>query len=66
MVILDVVIIGGGPHALTLASLLSNPGHELSLSSTCMAPKGPGSNRDPFNTKHSGGKKKRRRPAGVT
>eukprot|EP00066_Takifugu_rubripes_P005674 XP_003969900.1 PREDICTED: uncharacterized protein LOC101066132 [Takifugu rubripes] len=42
MVILDVVIIGGGPHALTLASLLSNPGHELSLSSTCMAPKGPG------------------------
>lgn len=65
MVILDVVIIGGGPHALTLASLLSNPGQELSLSSTCMAPKDPRSNRDPFNTKHSGGKKKRR-AAGVT
>ncbi|XP_029702275.1 uncharacterized protein [Takifugu rubripes] len=66
MVILDVVIIGGGPHALTLASLLSNPGHELSLSSTCMAPKGPGSNRDPSKTKHSGGKKKRRRAAGTS
>uniref|UniRef100_A0A4W6CKL4 Zgc:113276 n=1 Tax=Lates calcarifer TaxID=8187 RepID=A0A4W6CKL4_LATCA len=42
MVILDVLIIGGGPHALTLASLLSspdpdphsNPGHDSSLSPT--------------------------------
>lgn len=44
MVVLDVLIIGGGPHALTLASLLSraqpdanwNPGHDTcsSLQST--------------------------------
>lgn len=43
MVLLDVLIIGGGPHALTLASLLSstkpeanwNPGHDLAQCATC-------------------------------
>lgn len=67
MVILDVVIIGGGPHALTLASLLSNPGHDLSLSGTCAVPKSPQPNLHPSNTKRSSGKKKRRKAdAGVT
>lgn len=43
MVLLDVLIIGGGPHALTLASLLSNsepdpnsdPGNDSPLSASC-------------------------------
>lgn len=47
MVLLDVLIIGGGPHALTLASLLSstepdanwNPGgHDLAPCATCSTP----------------------------
>lgn len=63
MDILDVVIIGGGPHALTLASLLSNPGHNLSLSRTCTAPKSPVPNLEPSNTKHSSGRKKKRKAA---
>lgn len=63
MVMLDVVIIGGGPHALTLASLLSNAGHDLSLSRTCAAPTSPAPNLDPSNTKRSTGRKKRRKAA---
>lgn len=33
LVMLDVLIIGGGPHALTLATLLSNPDQPLCISS---------------------------------
>lgn len=42
MVLLDVLIIGGGPHALTLASLLSkpdpnsDPGNDSPLSASCL------------------------------
>lgn len=67
MVILDVVIIGGGPHALTLASLLSSPGETSSLSRTCTAPKSPVPNLEPSDTKPSSGRKKRRKAtAGAT
>lgn len=63
MVVLDVVIIGGGPHALTLASLLSIPGHDLSLSGISTAPKSPRPKLEPFNTQRSSGKKKKRKAA---
>lgn len=63
MVILDVVIIGGGPHALTLASLLSNPGHDLSLYGTCTAPKSPVPNLEPSTTNRISGRKKRKKAA---
>ncbi|XP_034419110.1 uncharacterized protein zgc:113276 [Cyclopterus lumpus] len=73
MGILDVLIIGGGPHALTLASLLSNPdpdphsdlGHDLALSSSSSSssssdPSGPQTNPETSNNKSCGGRKKRR------
>lgn len=63
MVMLDVVIIGGGPHALTLASLLSSPAHDLSLSRTCAAPTSPAPNLYPSNTKRNSGRKKRMKAA---
>lgn len=67
MVILDVIIIGGGPHALTLASLLSKPGHDLLVPRTCTAPKTPVPNLEPSDTKRkSGSMKKRRAAAGAT
>ncbi|XP_018539193.1 uncharacterized protein zgc:113276 isoform X1 [Lates calcarifer] len=71
MVILDVLIIGGGPHALTLASLLSspdpdphsNPGHDSSLSPTCSDPLSSQPNLGTPNNRCSSGKKKRRAAA---
>ncbi|XP_026176057.1 uncharacterized protein LOC113138116 [Mastacembelus armatus] len=66
MVILDVLIIGGGPHALTLASLLSNPNPDCiancdsSLSPSCLDPPRPQPNPEASNNKHCSGKKKRR------
>ncbi|XP_044048397.1 uncharacterized protein zgc:113276 [Siniperca chuatsi] len=71
MVILDVLIIGGGPQALTLASLLSNldsdpksdPGHDLPLSPTCSDPPRPRPNPETSNNKRCSGKKKRRSTA---
>lgn len=73
MVILDVLIIGGGPHALTLASLLSspdpdphsNPGHDSSLSPTCSDPLSSQPNLGTPNNRCSSGKKKRRAAAGT-
>ncbi|KAF1392662.1 hypothetical protein PFLUV_G00030390 [Perca fluviatilis] len=69
MVILDVLIIGAGPHALTLASLLSNPdpdpnsepGHDLPLS--LPDPPRPQTNPETSNNKRCSGKKKRRATA---
>ncbi|XP_070818471.1 uncharacterized protein [Chaetodon trifascialis] len=72
MVMLDVLIIGGGPHALTLASLLSNPdpnsdpGHDLPISPSCSEPPRPQPNLETSNMKRCSGKKRRRRTAGVT
>ncbi|XP_076610173.1 uncharacterized protein LOC143332469 [Chaetodon auriga] len=71
---LDVLIIGGGPHALTLASLLSNPdpdpnsdpGHDLPISPSCSDPPRPQPNLETSNMKRCSGKKRRRRTAGVT
>ncbi|KAK9542985.1 hypothetical protein VZT92_000802 [Zoarces viviparus] len=71
MEILDVLIIGGGPHAMTLASLLSNldpdpnsdPGHDLHLSPTSSDPPGPQANPETSNNKCCGGRKKRRATA---
>ncbi|XP_049419330.1 uncharacterized protein zgc:113276 [Epinephelus fuscoguttatus] len=69
MVILDVLIIGAGPHALTLASLLSNtdpdansdPGHDSPLSPFSSDPPRPQTNQEtPNNNKCCSGKKKRR------
>ncbi|XP_034734646.1 uncharacterized protein zgc:113276 isoform X1 [Etheostoma cragini] len=75
MVILDVLIIGGGPHALTLASLLSNPDPEPSsepghdFPRFLSDPPRPQTNPDTSNNKRCSGKKKRRVtavPAGLT
>ncbi|XP_038557334.1 uncharacterized protein zgc:113276 isoform X2 [Micropterus salmoides] len=74
MVILDVLIIGGGPHALTLASLLStahpnpnsDPGHDLPLSPFCSGPSGPRPNPETSHNKLCSGRKKRRAKKGVT
>ncbi|XP_068586802.1 uncharacterized protein zgc:113276 [Cebidichthys violaceus] len=71
MVILDVLIIGGGPHALTLASSLSNPdpdpnsdpGHDLPLSPSSLDPPGPQTNPETSNNKRCCGRKKRRATA---
>lgn len=71
MVILDVLIIGGGPHALTLASSLSNPdpdpssdpGHDLPLSASCSAPWRPQPILEPSNNKRCSHNKKKRRKA---
>nr|XP_020461846.1 uncharacterized protein LOC109963562 [Monopterus albus] len=66
MVILDVLIIGGGPHALTLASLLSNPHPDPDpnpaspLSPSCSDPPRPQLNPETSNNKYCTGKKKRR------
>ncbi|XP_044209059.1 uncharacterized protein zgc:113276 [Thunnus albacares] len=66
MVILDVLIIGGGPHALTLASLLSNPnpnsdpGQDSSPSPSCLDPLRLQPNPKTSNNKRYSGKKKRR------
>ncbi|KAM4630492.1 uncharacterized protein ACJ7VT_000191 [Polymixia lowei] len=65
---LDVLIIGGGPHALTLASLLSipdpeiDPAHDSTLSCTHpdLLPQGPQLNQEMSKTKHSRSKNKRR------
>ncbi|XP_070688451.1 uncharacterized protein [Pempheris klunzingeri] len=69
MVILDVLIIGGGPHALTLASLLSNPDpnsdprHNLPPSPSCSDPPRPDPNPEMAINKRCSGKKKRRSTA---
>ncbi|XP_034536190.1 uncharacterized protein zgc:113276 [Notolabrus celidotus] len=71
MEILDVLIIGAGPHALTLASLLSNPnpnsdpGPDLPVPSCCCSnPLKPQTDPEPSNNRR--GKKKRRHTAGLT
>ncbi|XP_026233894.1 uncharacterized protein zgc:113276 [Anabas testudineus] len=67
MVILDVLIIGGGPHALTLASLLCSPdpdpkpGHDSTLSPPCAEPVGLQPNLEASNIKCCGGKKKKKK-----
>ncbi|XP_008290759.1 uncharacterized protein LOC103365175 [Stegastes partitus] len=67
MVMLDVLIIGSGPHALTLASLLSSPdpnsdpGQDSPLSPVC--PVRPQTNPETANNKRCCGKKKRRATA---
>ncbi|KAM9367006.1 uncharacterized protein ABDE67_005750 [Symphorus nematophorus] len=74
---LDVLIIGGGPHALTLASLLSSldpdpnsgPGHDLPLPPSSPDPPRPQTNPQTSNNRRCSGKKKRRATAvstGVT
>lgn len=73
MVILGVLIIGGGPHALTLASLLSNPcshsnsgpGHDVVTSPSTIPPK-PQPNSQTSKKKNSSTKKKKRRAASGT
>lgn len=67
MVILDVLIIGGGPHALTLASLLSNrnPGHDSTLSPPCLDLVGRQPNPETSNKKCCKGKKKMRATNGT-
>uniref|UniRef100_A0A8C4HYW5 Zgc:113276 n=1 Tax=Dicentrarchus labrax TaxID=13489 RepID=A0A8C4HYW5_DICLA len=70
MVILDVLIIGGGPHALTLASLLSNPdpnsdpGHDLPLSPSCLDSHRP--QPETSSNKRCSGKKKKKRATAVS
>ncbi|KAF3832836.1 hypothetical protein F7725_026501 [Dissostichus mawsoni] len=76
MVILDVLIIGGGPHALTLATLLSHPdpdpksdpGHvsPLSLSLSLSDPARAQTNSETSNNKRCRGKKKKRATTGLT
>ncbi|XP_060890926.1 uncharacterized protein zgc:113276 isoform X3 [Labrus mixtus] len=66
MVILDVLIIGAGPHALTLASLLLNPESGPNsdpgpdLPSCCSDPLRPQTNPQTSNNKRCSGKKRRR------
>ncbi|XP_065808896.1 uncharacterized protein zgc:113276 isoform X5 [Labrus bergylta] len=66
MVILDVLIIGAGPHALTLASLLLNPESGPNsdpgpdLPSCCSDPLRPQTNPQMSNNKRCNGKKRRR------
>ncbi|XP_041646046.1 uncharacterized protein zgc:113276 [Cheilinus undulatus] len=72
MVILDVLIIGAGPHALTLATLLSNPNHGLNsdpgpdLWPCCSDSLRPQINPETSNNKRSSTRKKRRHPTGPT
>ncbi|XP_068614896.1 uncharacterized protein [Brachionichthys hirsutus] len=71
MVILDVLIVGGGPHALTLASLLlgppSNPipGHDQLLSRPCSISPKPQPRLKTISKKCYDSKKKRRAPSGA-
>jgi len=73
MVMLDVLIIGGGPHALTLASLLSSPdpdpnsdhGHDQPLSLSCSDPQRSQPDPETSNNKRCSGKRKRRVKAGT-
>ncbi|XP_041797986.1 uncharacterized protein zgc:113276 [Chelmon rostratus] len=68
---LDVLIIGGGPHALTLASLLSNPdpdpnsdpGCDLPPSPACPDPPRPQPDPETSDNKRCSGKKRRRTTA---
>ncbi|XP_040895497.1 uncharacterized protein zgc:113276 isoform X2 [Toxotes jaculatrix] len=74
MEMLDVLILGAGPHALTLASLLcnpdhdpnSNPGHDSSLSTSCSDPPRPQPNLETSKNRCCSGKKKRRATTGIT
>ncbi|KAK5935511.1 hypothetical protein CgunFtcFv8_020867 [Champsocephalus gunnari] len=74
MVILDVLIIGGGPHALTLATLLSHPdpdtksdpGHVSPLSISLSDPARAQTNSETSKNKRCRGKKKKRATAGLT
>ncbi|XP_034019637.1 uncharacterized protein zgc:113276 [Thalassophryne amazonica] len=63
----DVLIIGGGPHALTLASLLSNPDHESGQSPSCpdMLPLKPQQTPETFNKIPCSTKKDRRPITGI-
>ncbi|XP_059209529.1 uncharacterized protein zgc:113276 [Centropristis striata] len=76
---LDVLIIGGGPHALTLASLLSNPdpapdsdsGHVSPLSPCSSDPPRPQTNPETSNNRRCNSSKKKKKrttavPAGLT
>ncbi|XP_030269653.1 uncharacterized protein LOC115579990 isoform X1 [Sparus aurata] len=73
MVLLDVLIIGGGPHALTLATLLSNSdpvpnsdhGHDSAHSPSCSDPLGLQANPQTSDSKRCRGRKKRRATTGV-
>uniref|UniRef100_A0A3P9JN05 Zgc:113276 n=1 Tax=Oryzias latipes TaxID=8090 RepID=A0A3P9JN05_ORYLA len=68
MVVLDVLVIGGGPHALTLASLLSAPEtdtsadceHDPLLTSCTLEPQRCLLKPEPSNNKGSNGKRKKR------
>lgn len=68
MVLLDVLIIGGGPHALTLASLLTTtkpnanwkPGHDLAQCALCSAPQ---PTREQSDNKFTSQKKKKKKAA---
>uniref|UniRef100_A0A3P9LE15 Zgc:113276 n=1 Tax=Oryzias latipes TaxID=8090 RepID=A0A3P9LE15_ORYLA len=72
MVVLDVLVIGGGPHALTLASLLSAPEtdtsadceHDPLLTSCTLEPQRCLLKPEPSNNKGSNGKRKKRQPTG--
>lgn len=72
MVLLDVLIIGGGPHALTLASLLSSTepdancdsGHDLAPCATFSAPQSILEQTGNKCTSHKKKKKKQRPVAG--
>ncbi|KAK5915567.1 hypothetical protein CesoFtcFv8_001147 [Champsocephalus esox] len=74
MVILDVLIIGGGPHALTLATLLSHPDpdtksdprHVSPLSISLSDPARAQTNSETSKNKRCRGKKKKRATAGLT
>ncbi|XP_069030031.1 uncharacterized protein [Embiotoca jacksoni] len=59
MVVLDVLIIGGGPHALTLASLLSGPDPDLNSDHGHDSPPPPSCPETSNNTRCSGRKKRR-------
>ncbi|XP_053176713.1 uncharacterized protein zgc:113276 [Scomber japonicus] len=71
MVILDVLIIGGGPHALTLTSLLCNPdpnsnsGQDSPPSPFCLDPPKLQSIPEKSNNKRHSGKRKRRVTTGL-
>ncbi|KAL7406210.1 hypothetical protein ABVT39_015515 [Epinephelus coioides] len=74
MVILDVLIIGAGPHALTLASLLSStdpdansdPGHDSPLSPFSSDPLRPQTNQETSNNNKRCSSKKKRRARAVS
>lgn len=73
MVLLDVLIIGGGPHALTLATLLSDsdpvpksdPSHDSAHSPSCLDPLGLQANPQTSDSKRCRGRKKRRATTGM-